>query len=54
MQLYYQQSKECRLAFQDLQPLVMEKLESWDYEPRNATDDIVAKILDAYHEHQIK
>ena len=30
------------------------KLESWDYEPRNATDDIVAKILDAYHEHQIK
>ena len=30
------------------------KLESWDYEPRNATDDIVAMILDAYHEHQIK
>ena len=30
------------------------KLESWDYEPRNATDDIVAKILEAYHEHKIK
>ena len=30
------------------------KLESWDCEPRNATDDIVAKILEAYHDHQIK
>jgi len=28
------------------------KLESWDYESRNATNDIVTKILDAYQEHQ--
>jgi mitochondrial fission protein ELM1 len=30
------------------------KLESWPYEPRNATPEIVAKILDAYHLHQNK
>ena len=30
------------------------KLESWPYEPGNATPEIVAKILDAYHLHQNK
>ena len=30
------------------------KLERWLYEPRNATPEIVTKILDAYHLHQNK